>query len=121
MPLQMLDLQSLPKGIRDGTAICVTDGSYKHTYGAAALIILPYLEALEGVILVNQTPGLHSDVDAYRAELGGIYGCLAYMINELTTLHNITTGTITLAWMRLLVCASEHLYSHPRQSLPTTI
>jgi hypothetical protein len=99
-----LDLQPLLNGIRDGTSICVTDGLYKHTYGAAALIVLPYLEAPEGVILVNQTPGLHSDVDAYQAELGSIYGCLAY-IEALTTLHNITTGQITLAcncWSAIL-------------------
>jgi hypothetical protein len=59
-----IDLQPLLTGIRNGTAVCVTDGLYKHTYDAAALIILPYLEAPEGVILVNQTPGLHLDVDA---------------------------------------------------------
>jgi hypothetical protein len=111
------DVAPLIHGITTGSAICVTDGSYKTGYGTAALIILPALEAPEGVTLVNQTPGERADQDAYRAELGGIYGCLAYA-NHLAKIHNITNGEITLAcdcWSALLN-VFLHSFDSPSQA-----
>jgi hypothetical protein len=107
------DPQALIDGIRNNTAVCVTDGSYKHTYGAAALIILPSLLATDGVVLVHQTPGLKNEMDPYRAELGGIYGCLAY-VKEFAKTHRILSGGITLAcdcWSALL-----NVFKHTRDT-----
>jgi hypothetical protein len=117
-PIHIMDhIHLLLEGLTNGTAICVTDGSYKERYGTAALIILPHLAAPDGITLVNQTPGIEQEQDPYRAELGGIYGCIAY-VNQLAKLHNITTGTITLAcdcWSAL-VNVFYHAYDTPSQA-----
>jgi hypothetical protein len=107
----------LVNGISNGTAFCVTDDSYKTNYGTAALILLSTLEAPEGVTFVNQTLGELSDQDAYRAELGGICGCIAYA-NHLVTIHNITNVEITLAcdcWSALLN-VFIHSFDSPSQA-----
>jgi hypothetical protein len=117
-PIEIMEnIVDLVTAIQQGTAICVTDGSYKTSYGTAALIILPCLDAPDGITLVNQTPGSFSEQDPYRAELGGIYGCLSY-INQLAKRHNITTGTITIAcdcWSALLN-VFFHEYDKPSQA-----
>jgi hypothetical protein len=46
--------------------------------------------------LVNQTPGRDNEMDAYRAEVCGIYGCLAFT-NELLSQHQVSNGSITMA------------------------
>jgi hypothetical protein len=105
------NLTALLDGLPNGTAVCVTDGSYKHTYGSAALIILYSIKTNEGVILVNQTPGLHKGMDAaYPTKLGGIYGCIAY-INELDQQYQIMMGAITLACDCWLVILNVFLHS----------
>jgi hypothetical protein len=94
---------SIIQGIVDGTALWVVDGSYKEPYSTAAFILLPNLNAKEGITLVNQTPGRHEDMDAYRVEVGGIYGCIAFT-NELAKHHKITTGKITMAHLKRHLC-----------------
>jgi hypothetical protein len=84
------------QGILAGTALWVTDGSYKDPYGSAAFTLLPHLDATEGITLVNQTPGRDNEMDAYRAEVCGIYGCLAFT-NELLSQHQVSSGSITMA------------------------
>jgi hypothetical protein len=59
-------IQPLLEGIKNGAAVWVTDGSYKETYGTAAFILLPDIDAQEGLIMVNQTPGREDNTDAYR-------------------------------------------------------
>jgi hypothetical protein len=117
-PVHLPDnIAPLINGITNGTAICVTDGSYKTNYGTAALILLSTLEAPEGVTLVNQTPGERSNQDAYRAEVGGIYGCIAYA-NHLANIRNITDREITLAcdcWSALLN-VFIHSFDSPSQA-----
>jgi hypothetical protein len=56
---------------------------------------LPNIEATTGIKLVNQTPGREQDIDAYRAEVGGIYGCIAFT-NKLLSEYNITQGQVTM-------------------------
>jgi hypothetical protein len=74
----------------------VTDSSYKDTYGTAAFILLPDIDAQEGLIMVNQTPGREDDSTyAYRAEAAGIYGCIAFT-NELMQQHQLANGTVTM-------------------------
>jgi hypothetical protein len=89
-------IQPLLEGIKNGTAIWVTDGSYKETYGTAAFILLPDIDAQEGLIMVNQTPGREDDTDAYRAEAAGTYGCITFT-NELMQQHQLANGTVTMA------------------------
>jgi hypothetical protein len=84
------------QGTLAGTALWVTDSLYKDPYKSAAFIKLPHLDATEGITLVNQTPGRDNDMDAYRTEVCGIYGCLDFT-NELLNHHKISTGRITMA------------------------
>ena len=93
---QPTNLQALLDGIRNHTAVCVTDGSYKNDLGTAAFILLANLQDRDDPFTcVNCTPGLPTDMDAYRAELGGIYGSIA-TINMLATAFNIQDGSIIL-------------------------
>jgi hypothetical protein len=89
-------IQPILEGIRYGTAIWVTDGSYKDSYGTAAFILIPDIFSQEGRIMVDQIPGREDDIDAYRAEAAGIYGCIAFT-NELMKHHQLANGTVTMA------------------------
>ena len=63
----------MASAIQDGTAIAVSDGSYKTEFGTSAL-------ALEGedstnrIVAVNVVPGDPTDQSSYRSELAGIFG-----------------------------------------------
>jgi hypothetical protein len=105
------------QGILAGTALWVTDGSYKDPYGSAAFTLLPHLDATDGITLVNQTPGRDNEMDAYRAEVCGIYGCLAFT-NELLQHHRISTGSITMACdcKPALLNIFEKCFDKPAQS-----
>jgi hypothetical protein len=56
---------------------------------------LPNIDATSGIKLVNQTPGREQDIDAYQAEVGGIYGCIAFT-NKLLSEYNTTQGQVTM-------------------------
>jgi exonuclease III len=92
------DITVLIQGILSGTAIAVTDGSFKDSLGTAAFTIQPNLEfesEIHSYIMVNQTPGYSEDMDAYRAELGGIFGIID-LANQLCTEYSLTAGSITV-------------------------
>ena len=89
-------MQHLIHGIRTGTAIMVTDGSFKDGLGTAAFALRGHLMDLDGVDAVNMTPGWHGEIDPYRAELGGIYGCISFA-NLLARQYSLSSGSITLA------------------------
>jgi len=89
-------MDSLVDAIRLGNAICVTDGSYKNDMGTAAFAIYPALHPdAEVFTSVNHTPGFPSDLNAYRAELGGLYGSIATG-NLLAASYHLPSGSITL-------------------------
>ena len=93
-----LDMAALITGIQQGTAIAVTDGSFKNQLGTAGFTIQPNLTddtAQDSFIMVNQTPGDPMDMDAYRAELGGIFGIID-LANHLCTSFSLTSGHITV-------------------------
>ena len=85
-------------GISRGTAIAVTDGSFKDGLGTAAFAICPSLlcDPTASYTLVNCTPGCHDDIDAYRAELGGIFGIL-HTVHALCQSNSVLTGSVTIA------------------------
>jgi hypothetical protein len=89
-------IQPILQGITKGTTVWVTDGSFKDKQGTAGFILLPNIDSQEGLILVNQTPGCGEDIDAYRAEAAGIYGCVAFT-NKLMTHHKLDQGSVTMA------------------------
>jgi hypothetical protein len=89
-------IQPILQGITEGTAVWVTDGSFKDKQGTAGFIVLPTINSHEGLILVNHTPGREDDIDAYRAEAAGIYGCVAFT-TKLMTYHKLHQGGRTMA------------------------
>jgi hypothetical protein len=97
--------------------VTFADGSYKTPYGTAAFTLLPTLDATTCITLVNQTPGRHTDQDAYRAEAAGIYGCLAFT-NGFLAQHQITNGSITMACdcKSALLNIFEQDYDKPSQA-----
>ena len=89
-------LDSVIQGLQDGTAIVLTDGSFKNGLGTAAYALRACAADPDGIDAVNITPGWPEEVDPYRAELGGIYGCIR-LVNMLGQLHHIPSGGVTLA------------------------
>lgn len=92
------DFEPLILGIQSGTAIAVTDGTFKDGLGAAAFVISPTLDSpsTETFTLVNHTPGSPQDMDAYRAELGGIYGIIR-TVQDLCQAADVHQGSVTIA------------------------
>jgi hypothetical protein len=80
-------------GIQNGTAVLVTDGSFKDGLGTAAFALCADLIDQDGVDAVNMTPGSPIDIDPYRAELAGIYGCIR-LISLVTKKYNVTPGKL---------------------------
>eukprot|EP00957_Ditylum_brightwellii_P050703 3844216-Ditylum_brightwellii.AAC.1 len=83
------------ESIQKGTAICVSDGSYKLGGGAAACIIEGECPLESRISATATVPGFLDNHDAYRAELTGIY-MLVQIVNKLCHLHNIDNGSITI-------------------------
>jgi hypothetical protein len=114
------DLTPILQGIRNGTACVVTDGSYKDDIGTAAYKLVPTLDSLDGLVAVNQTPGSATTMDAYRAELGGLYGCFA-LVQFLCTKYGINAAvfmwrvTVIRFFTMFFGIASRH------QKRPTSI
>ena len=76
----------------------VSNGSFspKDLYGTAAWIIQDELtgsEQLTGMMII---PGQPNDLDAYRCELGGLYG-IVVIIDALCVYDSIKSGSITRA------------------------
>ena len=89
------NLPKILKGISDGTAVAVTDGSFKQKRGTAAYILKDNLQSPDEVIYCALTPGYPQDQDPYRAELSGMLG----VIRETTALAQQyhVSGTVTVA------------------------
>jgi hypothetical protein len=94
------DVVSLDEGhsialeIISGTAIGVSDGSYKDNFGTSAFIFEGVHS--EGRITGrNCIPGAPEDQSAHRSEVGGIVG-MAVTLKALCKLYDITTGSIIL-------------------------
>ena len=69
------DGQNFAHAIQTGTAITVSDGSYKTGYGTAAFILTDTLvkSTIRGVLSV---PGPLAEGDSHRCELAGMYAIL---------------------------------------------
>eukprot|EP00957_Ditylum_brightwellii_P189176 14399863-Ditylum_brightwellii.AAC.1 len=84
------------ESIQKGTAICVSDGSYKLGGGTAACIIEGERPLENRISATATVPGSLDIHNAYRAELTEIY-MLVQIDNKLCLLHNIDKGCITIA------------------------
>ena len=88
-------LAAIAEGIRQGTAVAITDGSYKDHHGTASFEIRPKLEQ-RGLRGSNVTPGSDELQCAFRSEVGGIAGIM-YVLKVICDEHQIDKGHITIA------------------------
>jgi hypothetical protein len=81
--------------IKNGSAIAVSDGSYKDGRGTAAFIleISGHYDRTSRIVGVNSIPGEQCDQSSYRSEIGGVSG-IVETVGILCQLHSITTGAI---------------------------
>jgi len=86
------DVTKLAQSLRDGSAIAVSDGSYKSTYGTASWWIEAQGSSISGDALV---PGLGDAQSSYRSELTGLYAILD-VCHYLCSYLNILEGGITI-------------------------
>jgi hypothetical protein len=80
------------QAIRDGTAIAISDGSFKEDFGTSALVI-EASDSTDNIIAVNVVPGNLDNQGSYRSELAGIFGQIT-LVNALCNVHGITQGSI---------------------------
>jgi hypothetical protein len=84
--------RTIAEAIKSGTAIAVSDGSYKNNFGTAAFVIegTDSNDRVEAVMIV---PG--SDMGSHRSELAGLYG-ITVMVSIICRIHNIAKGSIVV-------------------------
>ncbi len=89
------DGQTIVTAIREGTAIAVSDGSYKDQYGMAALVIEGSYQQgrILGKVIAPGGPEAHSP---YRSELAGIYATMV-AVHNICSFYKITEGNIEFA------------------------
>lgn len=91
-----LPIVDLIYGIQQGTAFAVTDGSYKDYMGTAAFTFRASPDDHRELTFVQMTPERPEELTPYRAEVGGIYGIMAF-VNCLMRGRENSTGTLTVA------------------------
>ena len=102
----------IASALRDGTAIAVSDGSYKEEWGLEALIIEGPDHATRLITATCTSPGHPKDKDAYRSELAGIFHMVS-IVEEISRKFNIPEGAIMIACNGLsnhfdLISAIDH-------------
>jgi hypothetical protein len=80
--------------IISGTAIAVSDGSYKDNFGTSAFIF-ECVNSKGRITGKNCIPGAPTDQSAHRSEVGGIVD-MAITLKILCNMYDITSGKITL-------------------------
>lgn len=85
--------EDVAKAIREGSAIAISDGSFKGGFGTASWTI----EDDEGGGLSGSVvcPGLSPDMSAYRNELAGLYS-IAFITLQICRFFKITEGALTV-------------------------
>src|SRR5687768_5203407 len=78
-----------------GTAVAVSDGSYKTGLSTSATVLQGHIPS-HCLISLNAPPGESTIQSLYRTELAGIAGSL-FHVEALCHFYNLTTGKITLA------------------------
>jgi hypothetical protein len=86
---------AVAQAILDGTALGISDGSYKNGRCTSAALIEGPSKSHGRVLAVNRVPGHSLSQTSYRGELGGILSLLT-LVRGIITLHQITNGQIRL-------------------------
>lgn len=97
--------------LREGTAMAISDGSYKDTYGTAAWMIGDP-DTVSFISGKSICPGAACDHDAYRSELAGIHSIIAVM-KKFCEYYDILDGSIELGCNGM--CALELVFDKGTQ------
>ena len=89
------DGKIIAEAIEKGTALAVSDGSFKHERGTSAAIIENKGEESSRIIITNRVPGIKGDHNPYRAEACGVLGILT-SIESICKQFNIKSGRLRL-------------------------
>jgi hypothetical protein len=85
---------AMANAIKNGTAIAVSDGSYKNGRGTAAFILeISEFDKTGRIVGVNSIPGEKEDQTSYRSEIGGVSGVVE-TVGIVCELHGITSGAV---------------------------
>jgi hypothetical protein len=88
------DEEKLKEALRDRSAMAISDGSYKDSFGTASWTVGdPEIPDLISGLAV--CPGNAKDMDSYRSELAGIY-CIVAVMEKFCRYHNLLEGCIEL-------------------------
>jgi hypothetical protein len=90
------DGRYVAQAIREGTALAVSDGSFKDAVGTAGFVVEGPRYNFHRILGDCMVPGYGDDQSAYRSELCGLMGIM-YTLRELCAHHHIKTGAITVA------------------------
>ena len=88
------DCATLSEALREGTALAVSDGSFKDSFGTSAFV----LEGKDGTHRLtgaNVVPGHPDDQSAYRSEIAGVCAILQVLL-MICQLFNITEGEVEI-------------------------
>jgi hypothetical protein len=87
--------EAMAQAIKNGTAIAVSDGSYKDGRGTAAFIleISDNFDEKGRIVGVNSIPGEKEDQSSYRGEIGGVSG-IVETVDITCSRHSITSGAV---------------------------
>jgi hypothetical protein len=103
--------ERIAQAIRHGTAIALSDGSYKDGFGTSALII----EAEDdhhNIIAANVVTGDPSAQNSYCSELASIFGQIT-LVNTICRLHSITQASTDGSQFDLLSATRVALQESP--------
>ncbi len=81
--------------LQNGTAVAVSDGSYKFGFGTAAYV-LEGPDSQHRILGQNQTPGPLKEGDSYRCELAGLYS-VVLVADTIAKYHHLVSGSGILA------------------------
>ena len=106
-------LDVIANAIRQGTAIAISDGSLKDTYGTAAMVI--EASPAHRLRAVNIVPSPIKPGDSHRCELAGLYG-LVVCCNVLCEQYEIEQGRINIACdnINAIGVFDDEYHPHPK-------
>ena len=80
------------RAIRAGTAIALSDGSFKDQFGTSAIII-EAKDSAHNIITVNVVLGNPEDQGSFQSKLAGLFGQVI-LVNIIGAIHHISQGAI---------------------------
>ena len=90
--------EKLVEALTNGTALAVSDGSFKKGRGTSAAIIEELGDPESRIIIMNRVPGARKDHSPFRAELAGVIGIVSFIV-RLARRKNLDMEALELGWM----------------------